>query len=117
MTPEVPPYPNLDDSMILCQLLEFSCGLQEKSFLLQKQCCSSGQGGSGDGSSSPLFWFLSWSGLGLSTPASCGMAQQWGCPGGFQAITAHEWLPQKIACGPLPPLCIPAEEINLASPH
>lgn len=44
----------------LCQLLEFSCGVQEKSFLLQKQCHSSGQGCSGDGSSLPLLWFLSW---------------------------------------------------------
>lgn len=47
-------------SMTLCQLLEFSCGVQEKSFLLQKQCHSSGQGCSGDGSSLPLLWFLSW---------------------------------------------------------
>lgn len=117
MTSEVPPHPNLDDSMILHHLLEFSYGVQEKSFFSQKQCHSSGQGCIGDGSSLPLIWFLSWSGLGLSSLDCCGIAQHWGCLDGFQATTPREWLPGKIACGPLLPLCIPVEEINLASLH
>lgn len=58
----------------------------------------------------PLFWFASWSGFEMWPPDCRRVARQWGCPAGFQAITPHEWLPEKTACDALPPSCIPEEE-------
>jgi len=101
----------------LCWLVGHSCGAQEKSFLLQKQCRSLGREVSSACPPFPLFRFASRSGLGACPPDCRGVARQWGSPDGFRALSPREQPPETVACDALPPFCIPVQEISQASPR